>query len=135
MSGANAQILALSRQGLTAEEIAEQLGWDVSAVKMVVNNWRETAEPVEDISDDEHRQILDSLKSIALYAENESARQRACVYLIEEKKGRNERRVARSGPRYDITLINNAIEFAQNKVKRLAERAANESTIVEVAPF
>ena len=113
------QIVALGRDGLAVPDIAEQLGVEVSLVKLVLEG--NSVPGDRDITDDDLSALRRHAVDLALRAENEAIQARMTMYLIDRDKPRAA--PAQASP---ITLINNALIAANQSLKALTdEYAAN----------
>lgn len=139
MTTANQQIITLyDESGLSVEEIAQELDYEVVAVKAILSSYSEvyksrnrkdTLTQEEEITDDEKAELLRRMKSIALYSEDENVAARLCRYLYDEKKGRNNIQTIGAGIRgLNVTVINQTISLANNAIKK-ALKSSNDSDI------
>jgi hypothetical protein len=137
-SNANQDILNLYEQGLSPECIAEDLGWEVEAVKAILGSQStlyrskiKSGEECEDITDEEYRELLKAYKSVAIYSDVDAVRERALRFLINERKGRNDNEGILRGGNFNITLINAHIKNAKQEMKRIldVEVVKEDSTI------
>ena len=149
MTAANKQIIAAFEDcGLGPGEIADSLGWEISAVKsilsvhsrkyrqMIKDSEGETGEgnpgPLNeesqssntDITQEEYEEFLQAYKSLALNAEVESVRERALRNLINERKGRNDILAPSKVGNLNINQINILIKQARGEMKELLGRAS-----------
>lgn len=100
---------------LTPEEIAEDQGLELGAVKACLKqnspkfNRGVKSGTEEDISDEEYKQILGAYKQLALYSENDFVRERSLRQLINEKKGRLDKKEITS-LKVNVILVNQMIQ-------------------------
>ncbi len=96
MSLDNRQILELARQGLSAQEIADALGYDVEAVSFVLVNDREVSSKIEKADTNKLEAEFQSLEELALatlksvMVDDEakaSTRLNAATYVIDQRLG------------------------------------------------
>lgn len=143
MSGGDQQVIALFEQnGMSPEDIAEALGYDVLAVKTSLASYsvvyrrmmsertpinqteragaQTPTTTVEDISDAEFDMIKQGLMSIAMDSspENTPTRARTLKFLFQEKKGRNSVGKGMQNINVNILTINNGIAQAREAIKR-----------------
>jgi hypothetical protein len=130
------QIVALFRQGMTPEQIASGLDWSLEAVKTVLAGELSGSTKVNGmITDEEHKLIIDALKEVAVYEqENVGAKVKAGIYLNEEKMGRNDARVRESRiPKMDIGKLNIIIVNARKKIEAITGKPTVKDTqLIEV---
>ena len=86
----NEQILTLTRQGLTAEQVAQALELPVEAVRLIANGVATFNKRVsiKERFGDLEEVAINTLKEVCQYGENESARVRAAE-LLDTKIGQN----------------------------------------------
>ncbi len=96
MSLDNRQILELARQGLSAQEIADALGYDVEAVSFVLVNDREVASKIERADTNKLEAEFQSLEDLAIGAIREvltdsdvkaSTKMNAAAYVLDQRLG------------------------------------------------
>jgi len=84
----NNELIGLIESGYTAEQIAESLGYDIDAVKLVIENHkakRSAEVSVEDLINKYRPAMIKVLVDIAESGENESARVAAGRVIVEGK--------------------------------------------------
>jgi hypothetical protein len=134
MTAVNNQVVQMYEDAqLSPEQIAEDLGYDLVAVKATLlqfsNVYRklvntakdEPSEGIENlISDDELREMVDVVKTVARHSEIDSVRLKAACRLIDEKKGRlNPIREVRGAQMNLIMFNQQLIQNRQARVKVL----------------
>lgn len=136
MNATNSQIVTLYEvENLPPEVIAEELSWEVAAVKAILLQnslaYRKATFPDKeghseepDITEEEFAQIKTALKNIALYGEDEATRARVLKFLFDEKKGRNinPATVIAQAPKLNITIINAQLQRARAAISRAKEQ-------------
>lgn len=145
MSNQNIQILELWKQGLTAAEIAEALGYPVEDVEYVLKFDPEMAKAVEKVSkQDENRRVaadiaMDQLaplafkvmKELIIGAEKDSVRADLTKFVVEHQLGLKE-------PKSqvvvnNIAVFNDRLVQARERRKQIEERGAIDVTEVKAA--
>lgn len=144
----NTQIVAdYEINNATPEQIAADYGYELSAVKAILTQssakFRESLnnrdnsivkqgsspESSQDITVEEKDEILDGLKQLALYSDNESVRARLGIFLYNEQKGRNDKKGRSNGRALPGTTIN---IFNLNDSIRKARELANLKVVGEI---
>lgn len=98
MNAVDTQILTLSKEGLSAEEIAEALSLDEGAVKFsLLENSPEfrrsnnkAVEIKKDVTDDELDEFFTAYKDLVRNTDNPFIKEKGLRFLINEAKGRND---------------------------------------------
>lgn len=123
MFAANEQIVtAYETLGMTPEEIAEDQGLELVAVKaalMQCSSAYRKATKVDDslnFSDDELRMANQTIALLAGHSEDERVKLKAAIYIRDDKKGRFD--VAKTMNNMNINILN----FAEHMKKALAAR-------------
>jgi len=107
------QILALSKQGMAAEAIAETLGLEVSVVKLELAR---KAAPREDWSEEEVQDLARGLLAIAKFDPDTGLRARVGMFIYEQRRGSAKLRQA---PAVNIVQLNTMIEAAHKESLRI----------------
>ena len=118
--------------GMTPEEIAEDRGMDIAAVKAGLmqcsSKYRkdcgkeETAEDVLNFTDDDLAAVNKVIKEIALGAEDDSLRLKAAMYIRDDKKGRRDVQKAVGGMQFNILQFNQMMQKTR-EVSDFAKKA------------
>ncbi len=111
------QIISLSREGMSAEDISNALGIDVPSVKLVMNANSAGTKEDRDINDDELTLLRQKAVQLALYSADDNVSAKMTCFLIERDKPR------KSAPEVsgtNLTLINNAIIQSKKRFAQLA---------------
>ena len=122
----NVQILVLYEQeGVSPEEIAEGLGYDIVAVKSILAShsqlYRQKMKNGKVIiTDEEFEDFNRAYKQLALYSEVDAVRERALRRLRDEKLGFLQPAPMVSGG-LNITLINNHLKLAKALAAKILE--------------
>lgn len=92
--------LSFEQLGMTPEEIAEDRGLDIAAVKAGLmqcsSKYRKACgqepEAADELnfSDDDLRRVNEVIKEVALTSEDDNLRLKAAMYIRDDKKGRKE---------------------------------------------
>jgi hypothetical protein len=100
--------MAYEMYGMSVDALADEHSLEPTAVKALLlrhsrkykENLQEEKEQEgateEDISRDEYKELIASYKELARFSDNEHIKERALRFLIEEKKGRNDRRATKA---------------------------------------
>ena len=139
MTAANEQIIsAFEELDMSPEQIAEDQDLDLTAVKSTLMQFsskyrqicKKNPESEFNFSDDEAIRARQVIAQLAQYAEDESLKLRAAMFVLNDKKGRLDAPKALTGLNINVIQMNEhfkkAIE-AVNKVKELS----NSQVVVE----
>ena len=127
LPAATEQILAAYKQGATAEEIAQDLGWDVVAVKMTISANAPKEQSLANpnvkkeltFSEDEYQRAKETMVSL-LDSEIDTVKFKSAEFVINENKGRNDIESFAKG--INITAIQQAIFAAREKADAARQR-------------
>jgi hypothetical protein len=137
MTAVNTQVVTLFEDArLSPEQIAEDLGYDLVAVKATLlqfsSVYRATVkkedkdEECPQCSDAELDEMFDVIKNHARYAENEAVSLKAACRIIDEKKGRlgkvNEVRAAN----FNLIQFNQTLIENRRNREKILERKVEE---------
>lgn len=147
-STATNQIIAALEQGMTCEEIAEDCGYDIVAVKSVAlsqQSAKKTAFKLTDplavgtsseeplnhtlFSADDLTVARNAIVELVSTAEMEGVKLKAATFIINEVKGRNNIAKSLVNGDFDIAVINAAMERAREAMRRTREAMANKKAI------
>jgi hypothetical protein len=101
------QAIKLKEQGLSAEEIAVELGLEAATVRGICH---------DDISDADFEKIREGLIELAINSTNEIVRARTSIFLWEQKRGVQQ---ARTVPTVNVLALNAAIKNAEVSVSKI----------------
>lgn len=106
--------------GMTPEDIAEDRGMDIGAVKAGLMQCsakyrkdcgrEEVAEDVLNFTDDDLVAVNRVIKEIALSSEDDNIRLKAAMYIRDDKKGRKEVQKAVGGLSFNILQFNQLMQ-------------------------
>lgn len=116
-SADNTQIIKLARDGLSPEEIAESLGYDPTAVTMVLQDFPETAKNVEDKLEKAEDLAISVMTELMLDSKVDAVRQRAAAYILDTRMGL--KRHQSSGAKININVLNVLFEKARRRRQEL----------------
>ena len=126
---------AYEQENMTPEEIAEDRGLDLAAVKaglmQVSVSYRKACgkeEPEEDslnFSRDEQQRVKDALLDIGLGAEDDHLRFKALVYIRDDAKGRKDVVKNIGGQNFNILMINEKMK----QVREVADKIKGQRMI------
>lgn len=145
-------VTAFEDCGLGAEEIAEQHGLELTAVRAVLiqcsSKYRkqikkaekaatsETLAPAQNnedqkfelVADEEFDEIRQAYKDLAFTSENDAVREKSLRWLLNEKKGRNDMvKSIKEAPQLSVNQFNFMLKEARENAK-----ASREETTVDV---
>lgn len=120
---------------MTPEQICEDTGYEISAVKAVLLQFskvyrhivKEESAKDEHITDDELVEAYDAVKEVMRYAENEGVKLKAACRLIDERKGRLDMVDTLRSTSINITIFNQQIlaaREAKDKAMRILQEVA-----------
>jgi hypothetical protein len=127
---------AYEQENMTPEEIADDRGLDLAAVKaglmQVSANYRkacgkeEEEEDTLNFSRDEQQRVKDALLDIGLGAEDDHLRFKALVYIRDDAKGRKDVVKNIGGQNFNILMINEKMKQVREVADRIkGQRAIN----------
>lgn len=127
---------AYEQENMTPEEIAEDRGLDLAAVKaglmQVSVTYRkacgkeEIEEDTLNFSRDEQQRVKDALLDIGLGAEDDHLRFKALVYIRDDAKGRKDVVKNIGGQNFNILMINEKMKQVREVADRIkGQRAIN----------
>ena len=99
MNEASTEVIHLYEScGMTVSQIAEECNLEESAVKGLLSNYstkfkQEASKAEEEISSSEKQEFVEVIKSLARCAENEQIKMKCAMWLVDERKGRNDAKV------------------------------------------
>lgn len=134
MTAANSEIKTMYEDlGMTPEEIADDRGYDVSAVKAILMScsgvYREVLKTPEgktqDITEEQFDQINAAYVNLALYSEVDSVRARCLKNLRDEYRGRLKNPNAIKSLNLNIVQLNGQLARSR-EVKELAAARVQE---------
>lgn len=124
MTNANQQIItAYETLGLTPEQIAESQGFDVLAVKAILNQcsckYRQdvTQDTDLDFKDADLETANDIIRQTAQFSDDEYLRFRAAIYMRNDKKGRLDVKRDLRAMNFNITVLNTHLQAAQQALE------------------
>jgi len=136
MTAANQQVVTCYDElGMTPEEIAAEYQWEVSAVKMILNQSspkfksENGSKPQADFTLQELEDVKNVIINLALYGEDEAIQLKAAKYVRDDSKGRLDMKSVKT-LNVNITQINSRMQKAREAMQRareskvLVERAA-----------
>lgn len=123
MNAATTQIIAAYRQGMTPEEIAESLEYDITAVKaalMQSGSVRKEvgSNPDLDFSDEDVLKFNEVIKEIAFYGDDDHLRLKAAMYGRDDFKGRRDAQKQIGGLQLNVVMINDEMKKARAALAR-----------------
>ncbi len=132
MSGQNQQILALFKQGLSAAEIAEGLGYDVETVEFVLKNDKEMVREIQKFSAEAASRLdetfadleplaVATMKELLQNAEKESVQFAAAQYVMDQRLGL--KKPARQTVVLNVVDINERFQRMKERRRQLQEGA------------
>jgi len=136
------EIKALYEEGgLRVDEISQELGLEEAAIKLTLKSVsREYIQkevfgknqnvglvvdkkgqvinkPAEQITDEEDDLIIGALKELGFSSEDDRVRLNALIYLHDEKRGRNDKKIDGEGElKINVITLNGAIREAQKAI-------------------
>ena len=119
--------------GMSIEEIAEETGYDPLAIKNILlgssSRYRRDNAGTDEalVSDAELKQLAQAAKQLAFTSENDYVRAKMITYLIDEKKGRNDKKA--NGPVVNVNIL--GLNDALARAKRLTSGASNKMLVLE----
>jgi hypothetical protein len=127
MSATNTQIVELAKRGFDAEQIATALGLSVESVMAVMTQDTASVKAIEkagiDLRLDKMQKFAaDGLEHLAKYAENEGARAKVLMYIIDHQLGLKK-------PKERLTVQNN-FQFLVERAEKA--KALRDATVVDV---
>lgn len=130
MTAANQQILSAFEAGLTPEQIAESLSYEVAAVKAILMQHnasfrKDVKNDPTKITDDEAVQIKEALLSLALYSEDEHVKLKTLIYLRDDHRGRHDRVAVGPSLNIPVLVFNQQVQKALSAMERAAKQVAN----------
>lgn len=138
MTAANQHIVtAYEELGLTPEEIAEADGFEVLAVKAILNQcslkYRQaTKQKVDgDFTPDDEVLFRDVIRNTAAYGEDEGLRLRAAIYGREDQKGRRDIRKDLRAMNFSIGVLNQHLQQAMAAINNVRQKALKNSSPTE----
>lgn len=140
MTAVNTQVVTLFEEArLSPEQIAEDLGYDLVAVKATLLQFssvyralvkkEDKNDECPQVSDSELDEMFDIVKNKARYAENEAVSLKAACRIIDEKKGRIGKMGEVRGANFNLiqfnqTLIDNRRAKEKILVRKVEELVA-----------
>ena len=123
--GFEAQVIALSGQGLSAEDISQALTLDLDAVELVLRGAEERRSmecsklekgfsALEDLA-------ISSISNVLAYSENDSAKVRAAGYVLDQRLGLKK---PATTTHITIQQLNMRIEQARERAARFIKDAS-----------
>lgn len=139
--GANEQIrVAYEDNGMSPDEIADDLGFEVTAVKASLmthsrvyrQNCGQEPEAIDTLnfSDDQMRQVNDVIFGLATGAEDERLRFDAARYVRDDKKGRKDVNKNLSNAMGNLLVFNQLVQ--QSRLKAAAAKQIVVDTTAEI---
>lgn len=98
------QIVALSRDGCSAEEISKSLDIELAAVKLVLSANNQGSAVDRDINDAQLSELRQRAYNLAMYSQEDAVSARMTMFLIERDKPRKSQ-----DSHLSITNINQAL--------------------------
>ena len=145
MLSCETQIVAAYEQGATPNEIAEELGFDVIAVKAKLHQlskkYRSDVGLVSatiytsilDYTEEETKQVSKVILELALGSEDENIRLKAAMYVRDDKLGRkNIPKQVIAGASNNFMQFNQFIQESREQAKRLKDSLTTNSTTTTV---
>lgn len=125
ISAGDTQIKLMYEQGVSPEEIASELGAEVSSIKATLLScsrlYRQRVngkdeEKQEDIEETEWDEIRQAYKQLALNSDNPVVQEKALRFLWQEKKGRNNLvPKVPQGTGINLLILNSTLTEAKKK--------------------
>lgn len=119
---------AFEEEQMTPDQIAQDLGFDVVAVKsklMQISSTYRKACGIEDpekselnFSDEQLQTVNDVIYNLAIGAEDEHLRFKAASYVRDDKKGRKEVVKAVGGNTFNVLTFNEMLSGAREKMSQ-----------------
>lgn len=131
-------VTAFEKLGLTPDQIADDQGFDIVAVKSILQQnsalYRKQMKTDSslDFTDGEGEEAKAVLLSLMRYSEDENLRGRLAQYVINDKKGRLDVERAPSGLNINVNLFQQHLQQALSAVDRA--KTATVKTIVNLEP-
>lgn len=110
------QVCALSRDGLSAEQISEALGVPIEQVKLALSANQLGSEADRDINDEQLAALRTKAFQLAMYSPEDTVAARMTMFLIE--RDRPSKKAEQLSP---IVAINKALVVAQQNFTNLIE--------------
>ena len=131
MSNANTQVLRAAELGMTPREIADDLGYDEEAVKLILAGAKGEAEVKRIFSAEDMDIARDTIRGLAAGAEMEGVRLKAAMYIVDEVQGRHtvESSLAKFGKGINIVVVQETMKRAREAI---AKAKSGENRLVEV---
>lgn len=130
MTNANQQVLTLAQQGLSAQEIAENLGYETNEVLVVLEQNSGKLKNFEDnnvasqlIGTEFERclpSIIQNMTALALCADDEAVRFRASSYILDQQQGLKKPSKTNVSNTYNIVQLSENIKQARARVMNRA---------------
>lgn len=118
------QIQALLREGLTADEVAEQLGLEPALVAALGEKSEGASRARVTVGADVAAEMLEGIVDLARHAESEIIRMRARQYVVDDFKGRLDKRDAGVNVNINIAEINDGLKRSRARILDKARAAA-----------
>lgn len=130
MSNANAQVLKAAELGMTPREIADDLGYEEEAVKLILAGAGGEKAVAKLFNEDDLAIARDTIRGLAAGAEMEGVRLKAATYIVDEYSGRHniERSLAQFGKGINIVVVQETMKRTREAIAR-----AKEQRVVELA--
>lgn len=126
--------IAYEQENMTPEEIAEDRGLDLAAVKaglmQVSTQYRRECgkeQPEEDtlnFSRDEQQRVKDALLDIGLGAEDDHLRSKVLMYIRDDAKGRKDVVKQLGGQNFNILMINEKMRQVREVTEKIKTQRA-----------
>lgn len=138
MSGLESQIVTAYDEGLTAQQIAEQLDLAEESVKLVLTRrsgkYRKAVKAeIEEITESEKQEMFEVIKNIARTQQydNPGVALKAAIMLVDEKKGRRKL-PDKANSQVNIIMFNEELTKAR---KRLLEMKKSALALTQPEPM
>lgn len=148
MAPANCQIVTAYEQcGMSAEDIAADLGFEVEAVKMILLQHSQqfsdkalSKNPItkelevrdaELFSEKDMRLACGTIKELCVSSEVDSIRLKAAVFIIDERQGRNDLKALKEN-KFNIVMISETMAKARAGIAE-AKARAQQNKLIEMA--
>lgn len=124
-------ITAYTKCNMTVEQIAEDLDYEVPAVKLALDQYcpafqkEVDAGNIEVFSKDDEELAKEAIRSLVTESRIDSVKMRAAEFIINERKGRNDLAGSFRESKFNITIISETMSKAREAMAK-ARVAANE---------
>jgi hypothetical protein len=120
-------------ENMTPEEISEDRGLDLSAVKAGLmqcsSKYRKDCGKEDEQEDnlnftkDEQQRIMDVIRDLALGADDENLRLKAAIYIRDDFKGRKDVVKGMAGQQFNILMINEQMRKVRAVTDSIKQKA------------